>query len=65
MSPDFALKLRASGNVKQVILRNYKIDELFGIMGGVFVFWYFFIHFFAKRFNHFKLRAKLAEILYR
>jgi hypothetical protein len=39
MSPDFVLKLRASGNVKQVILRNYKIDELFGIMGGVFVFW--------------------------
>jgi hypothetical protein len=34
-------------------------------MGGVFVFWYFFVHFFGKRFNHFKIRAKLAEILYR
>jgi len=60
MTPDYVLKLRPSGNKKSIILRNYKIDELFGIIGGVFVFWYFFVHIFAKRFNHFKLRAKLA-----
>lgn len=60
MGPDFVFKIRPSGNKKSVIWRNYKIDYLLGIIGGVFAFWYFFIHYFGKRFNNFKVRAKLA-----
>lgn len=58
--PGFVLEIRPNGRVEQIILRSYKVDYLLGLIGGVFAFWYFIIHFFAKFYNSFKVRAKLA-----
>lgn len=62
--PAYILEFRPNGQVKQVILRTYKIDFLLGIIGGTFLFWYFVINLLAKVYNSFKFRAKMAEILY-
>ena len=62
--PAYVLEFRPNGRVMQVIKRSYKIDFLLGIIGGCFLFWYFFVHFFAKFYNSYKIRAKLAEVLH-
>lgn len=62
--PAYILEIRPNGQLQQIILRSYKIDFLLGIIGGVFAFWYFFVHFFAKAYNAYKARAKLAEVLH-
>ena len=62
--PEYRLEFRPNGQVQQIIRRSYKIDFLLGMIGGCFVFWYFFVHFFAKFYNSYKVRVKLAEELH-
>ena len=62
--PGYVLEFRPNGQVMQIIKRSYKIDFLLGLIGGSFLFWYFFVHFFAKLYNSYKIRAKLAEVLH-
>jgi hypothetical protein len=64
VDPAYVLEFRTDGQVKQFIKRSYKIDFLLGLIGGCFLFWYFFVHFFAKFYNAYKIRAKLAEVLH-
>lgn len=62
--PYLKFRLAISGRITRIILSNYKIDFLFAIIGGAFVFYYFVFGCFAKAFNNFKVKSKLAEILY-
>jgi hypothetical protein len=50
--------------VNRFVFTSYKIDFLFATIGGCFVFYYFFFGCFGKAFNNYKIRVKLAEILY-
>ena len=63
-TPHYDIKIRPSGSKTRYIKRNYKIDFLFGVFGGVFLFWYFIIHFFGKAYNSFKTRQRVAEVIY-
>lgn len=56
----YRLKLSTSGKVQRIIFSNYKIDFLFAIIGGSFVFYFFFLGCIGKLYTNFQIRAKLA-----
>ena len=64
VDPAYVLEFRPNGKVQSIVMRTFKVDFLLGIVGGAFVFWYVVVHFFAKFYNAFRVRAKLAEALH-
>ena len=62
--PYYKLKIAVSGKVKRIMFSSYKIDFLFATIGGCFVFYFFFFGCFGKAFNNYKMKVKLAEVLY-
>jgi hypothetical protein len=63
-SPYFRQKFIPTGRVNRFVFTSYKIDFLFATIGGCFAFYYFFFGCFGKAFNNYKIKVKLAEILY-
>jgi hypothetical protein len=62
--PFWKQKIIISGRVTRVVFSSYKIDFLFATIGGCFVFYYFFIGCFGKAYNNYKIKVKLADVLY-
>lgn len=60
----YRLKISASGKVQRIIFTSYKIDFLFATVGGCFIFFFFFFGCFGKAYNNYRIRVKLAEMLY-
>jgi hypothetical protein len=57
----YNLKIRPSNNQINYIITKYKMDYLFGIIGGIFVFWYAIIHWIGKLYNSYHYRSRLAR----
>lgn len=50
-TPFYEFRFTINGNVQRVIFSSYKIDFLFTIIGGSFLFFYFFFGCFGKAYN--------------
>jgi hypothetical protein len=59
--PYYEVRCRPSGKVTNVYLNGTTIDMLLGIIGGISLLFYALFHCVGKGYNHYNVRAKLAE----
>lgn len=57
--PYFATKVSLSGIIQRTIFSNYKIDYLFSIIGGCFIFYHFFFGWIGIAYNRYNIKVKL------
>jgi len=63
-SPYYSVNIKPSGNQIRYLISTKKADTILAILGGVFVFFYVIFHWIGKLYNTFKVKAKLAEVIY-
>lgn len=60
----YECKFKLGNNKIEYIVHRNKIDWLFGIIGGVFFFWFVIVGWIGKLYNTSNVREKLSHELY-
>jgi hypothetical protein len=63
-SPYLEVRMQPSLNQVNYLQTTPKADFILGVIGGVFVLWYALLHWLGKVYNGFRVRARLAEMVY-
>lgn len=62
--PSYNFKVKLNQASTTYTTTQKKVDWIFGIIGGVFVFWYAVIHLLAGIYMQFHFNAYIAKIIY-
>jgi len=58
------MKIKLGSTLNKITIKNKKIDWIFGIIGGIIVFWYAIIHMIGKLYSKFNFFLYVSKIIY-
>ena len=58
------MKIKLGPTANKITISNKKIDWLFGIIGGILVFWYAIVQIIAKLYSRFNFYLYVSKIVY-
>jgi len=62
--PSYTLRIRLNQAATDYIIRQHKINWIFGIIGGAIFFWYMIIRFLTNPLLNFNTKSRLAKVFY-
>jgi len=60
----YVMKISLGQTLNKLTIKNKNIDYMFGIFGGILLFWYFIIQFLAKSYSRFIFYLYVSKIVY-